>query len=120
MAGWQTAYLLAWAGILKATAELKKEKITSSYDCLNQPWGNNPELFKEITLGDGTYTVGYKIGSGDSAQIIYGLVDEARKVNLNKAAPGVLRELFKCLIGLTQNEAQALENAITDWQASRP
>lgn len=112
----QLSYFIARAGVFKAMAELKKESISSWYDCLNEPWSHSPELFKEIELGDGSYTVSYKIGSGEAESIGYGLIDEERKLNINLIIPGALRELLKYLMGLTHNEAQAIANCIADWR----
>ncbi|MBU0477278.1 general secretion pathway protein GspK [bacterium] len=71
------------AGIKRACYELNKDK---EYDSLNDSWSDNPEAFKNAGVGDGTFTtVSYQIEDDNKDMTsIYGMIDEERKININK------------------------------------
>jgi general secretion pathway protein K len=110
-------YYSAQAGVKRAMAVMGEDE-TESYDALNDAWSNNEEAFKEIELGDeGYFSVGYDPGDGDSFQegMRYGLVDEERKLNINKAPFEVLKQFFKSVGETTAQEADEIVDAILDW-----
>ena len=87
------ALYLAKAGYLRAVVELERDP-TPQVDCLLDPWAHNPQAFQEATLGQGSFTVSYRLpGEAGSAGIVYGVVDEDRKVNINTAPKAVLARL---------------------------
>lgn len=120
----QKLRLIGEAGVQKAIYELLRSRERPSlYDALNQSWSRNEAGFKEIEVGDGQFSVFYKV---DFAQgpvpphkdvEWYGLIDEERKININLIKSSqVLRRLFREAMAVSEDEAAALVDAIRDWQ----
>lgn len=108
---------LAQAGVQRARAVLQEDE-TESYDALNDAWADNEEAFREIGLGDeGYFSVSYEAGDGSSPdeEIRYGLMDEERKLNVNKASFEVLKQFFESVGEATAQEAGDIADAILDW-----
>jgi len=110
-------HFIAEAGVKKAIAELNKKE-PSEYDALNEAWSNNPDIFKEINIGLGMFSVGYNYLDYQSGnqQTRYGLVDEERKLNLNKAELNEIQRLIMIATGFEEAEAQSLAASIVDWR----
>lgn len=110
-------YYMATAGVEKAIAEVKND-ITDSYDALSDTWSNNEEAFKEIRLDDGSFSIKYEIPGAvdEETSIGYGLIDEERKININKATKNVLENFFKIVGEKTRAEAEDIACAIIDWR----
>jgi DNA uptake protein ComE-like DNA-binding protein len=103
------ALYLAKAGYFRASAEIEKD-LTPKLDSYLDSWAHNPELFQEARLGEGTFTVGYTVLAGDgSEEIVYGVMDEDRKVDVNSASQAVLLRLP----GMTDEIA----DAVLEWRA---
>ena len=103
------ALYLAKAGYFRASAEIEKD-LTPKLDSYLDSWAHNPELFQEARLGEGTFTVGYPVLTGDgSEEIVYGVMDEDRKVDVNSASQAVLLRLP----GMTDEIA----DAVLEWRA---
>ena len=86
----QEAYYLAKAGIERAILAVnsdKEERVDTLSQCgisFDEESVESAEtLFKNIPLGNGSFSVSYKAENG---QPIYGVLDEERKINLNKYA----------------------------------
>lgn len=111
--------LIAEAGVRKAYSLLMNQEDDSS-DSLNEPWSDNPAEFKERMIGAGTFSIVYDSIDERSGKLIkrYGLIDEERKININKAPMNVLERLFKIALGLGEMEAQELSASIIDWRDS--
>lgn len=96
LTGYQIAKLktfyLAKAGITKAISVLESTEATE-FEALNQSWNNNPEIFDQISLGEGTFIVSYSSGESDFQKIYYGTIDEERKINVNYATRKMLESL---------------------------
>ena len=108
---------LAQAGIRQALAELNKEKKTSWYDSLRDSWCNNAEVFKSISLGEGSFTVSHQyIEDNDSRITFYGISDEERKLNFNTAGLSIIKKLLEEVGGLDKLESQKVAAAIVDWR----
>ncbi|MBI4712088.1 MAG: general secretion pathway protein GspK, partial [Planctomycetes bacterium] len=125
------AYFIARSGITQALAELKRDAKSSGYDGLNETWSNSPEVFQERKVGEGYFNVSHPVNSvgGDPTTyggegitgtaetvLLYGLVDEERKINLNSAPPQHLINLFEEQAGLTPSESKSIANCIIDWR----
>ncbi len=119
-------HFIGEAGIKKAIAELAKEQKETSeakektYDALNDAWSNNADAFKEVRVGDGMFNICHNYIDEESglAEIRYGLIDEERKININKIDQVVLERLFKIVLGFGEIEAQELAASIIDWRDS--
>lgn len=111
-------YFIAEAAIKKATVELKKEP-EKTYDALKDTWSNNIAAFKEIDIGGGKSSILYDYIDEQSGiqETRFGLLDEERKLNINKLDATVLRRLFR-ILGLDEIESQELAASIIDWRDS--
>jgi len=110
---------VAESGVTKAVHVLKQVSgIHASCDSLNDRWSRSEADFREIPLEDGIFSVCYRNeGSNREPAIVYGVVDEERKINLNRVkAVSVLAKLFRFGAGLSEEEASALSASILDWR----
>ena len=110
---------IAEAGIKKAAVQVSSRE-PQAYDALQDKWSNNPVEFKDIGLGGGSFSIRYdytneKTGVGETR---YGLIDEERKININKATREVLGRLLSIVLGLDEIGAQELAASIIDWRDS--
>ena len=103
------ALYLAKAGYFRALVELEQDP-TPQVDSYLDPWAYNLEAFQRATLGEGSFTVSYLLPGEDGSEgVVYGVVDEDRKVNLNTASQAVLLRLP----GMTDEMA----DSVLDWRA---
>jgi len=116
---------IAEAGVKKAISQLKKRAETETeteterqYDSLNDDWSNNIGAFKQIRVADGRFDICYDYIDEQSAisETRYGLIDEERKLNINKASHTILRRLFRIVLDFDKIEAQELAASIVDWR----
>lgn len=121
------ATCLAKAGINAIISEKQKD-ISPLVDRFNESWSNkmsadeNP-VFQNYSLGDGTFTIryAYKQSKSDNMEtILYGMMDEQSKFNINNITDDTKRkqfvELLKLIItGIGQEETENLVNALADW-----
>lgn len=109
------ALSLAKAGYRRAVAAVPAlaSAIPPLTDAYPDPWFSSPEAFQEVALGQGRYTVSVRIREGgDTDQIVYGAMDEDRKINLNTASKLVLVQLPE----MTEEAADSL----LDWVDLNP
>lgn len=118
------AHLIARAGIHKALAlkRLEYEKKRShTIDALSQLWANQPEIFKNYSFGEGFYNIAYPAPDEEKGffhkqkTFLYGLSDEASRLNINKASPEMLTQLI-ILFGVDEDEAEEIAYCIVDWR----
>jgi type II secretory pathway component PulK len=112
-------HYVAKAGVKKAIAELKNTSV-KTYDTFRDEWSNNPAAFSNISVGDGQASVSYEYfdDNAKAARTLYGLIDEERKININKADPQTLERLFRIVLKMEEPEAQELSASIVDWRDS--
>lgn len=109
---------LAKAGVASAIIEIRADE-TENYDALNESWSYNEEAFKEISLTDEGYcSLEYLLLSeeDEEGEKRYGLIDEERKININKAPAGVLKEFLEVVAKLAFQDAADIADAIVDWR----
>lgn len=108
---------IAQAGIKKAIMELTQKEI-KTYDCLDDGWSDNAGAFGNIKIGDGEFTASYNELNTKSGflETHYGLIDEERKINLNKVSAEVLARLFKIILSYDDTRSSELAAAIVDWR----
>jgi general secretion pathway protein K len=110
-------YYLAKAGVKRAILEIVKNDATDSYDALKESWSNNEDGFKEIELEEGTFSVQRIAYTGQGTEEIkYGLIDEERKININKASYSVLKKFFEIAGETTSQQAADIAASIIDWR----
>ncbi|MFA5500042.1 MAG: hypothetical protein WC404_03065 [Candidatus Omnitrophota bacterium] len=107
---------LAKAGIIKSQELLARDN--NSYDSVREcgimvspinTSGETDQLARIFTegLGDGKFTVSYE----EEGKTLYGMMDEERKININKASA----EVLKNLLGSDNEEAA---ESIVNWRSS--
>jgi len=105
----------AKAGVQRAIFEIIEEDTTDAYDALNESWSNNEEEFKEVTLGEeGSFSIKYQVGDSEE-ESRYGLIDEERKININKAPEATLARFFEIVGETASLEASEMAAAVMDW-----
>ncbi|MDD5422529.1 MAG: type II secretion system protein GspK [Candidatus Omnitrophica bacterium] len=105
------AQYLARAGVKRAILELEKGDKTADYDAFGDTWDNNTGAFKEVDLGDGTFST----VNGSTGEPVYGLMDEERKININKSSYDILRRLLEAK-EVEPETAASIAAAIIDWR----
>lgn len=110
-----TAYYLAKAGVERAILEIGRN--SNAWDNLTEPWCNNEEIFKDIRLGDGSFSVSYS-HTLIAGQVVtnYGVIDEERKININKASCSLLKSLIEVAGKLDSMTASEISSSIIDWR----
>ena len=114
--------MMAAAGIEKARAVIFREPeagekpLTPAEQQLR--WSDNPAAFGGIPFAAGTVDVRYDDYDPVHDQWVtrYGLVDEDRKINVNRAGREILARLAAVVLGLDDDAADDLGTAIYDWR----
>ena len=91
------AHYLARAGINKAITEIEKD--SPDCDSLKDKWADNKETFSQMKLGEdeeGVISISYI----DKEEEKFGVRDEERKININKAPPELLTALLEKYAGM--------------------
>jgi type II secretory pathway component PulK len=117
----QNLQMLAESGVRKfiATQHLVQKNFSAETDVFaKQKYFNNPDDFKDIPLGAGIFSVCRDCQQGVMADMSkkYGVVGEASKININHADRTVLKRLVETLVGLEEESAKKLADAIVDWR----
>ncbi len=109
-------FYLAQAGAQKAMAVLAEDK-TKDSDGFNDEWANSEDAFKDMRLGEeGHVNVSYDFVDDDGKKKTrYGLADEERKININKATGEVLKQLIELTAQTTSQTASDIADSILDW-----
>lgn len=110
-------HLIADAGVKKAIAALISEPV-KAYDSLADTWSNNANTFRDMHIGAGRVNIIYQYYNEKEGafETFYGLIDEERKININRTDKLVLERLFMSVSGLNEAMAQDLAASIIDWQ----
>jgi len=106
-------FFIAKAGAVKTAVEMQKYA-TNSWQCLNEPWANDTNLSREISLGVGYFTRQCPVSDSDSERC--GLIDEERKININTAPYEVLQNCLVLAGGFSSSKAADIAAAIIDWR----
>lgn len=103
---------------------LKHRKSNEPFDALNQTWSQNEAEFKEIKIGDGSFSVVHSVESYDSkthdTETVprYGLIDEESKININAVKSlDILIKLFSEVASMSLRDADALARAMESWKS---
>ncbi|HOW36416.1 MAG TPA: type II secretion system protein GspK [Candidatus Omnitrophota bacterium] len=112
---------VAEAGVKKAIAVLNSTYVGDSpvYSVERKiKWHDNGYQFGHIEIGNGVCEVSYDSvdGAGWHRQKYYGIVDEERKININKTDATTLENLFKLVLGRDARVARDLALAIINWR----
>jgi len=104
------------AGVKKAIFEVSRDN-NSGVDSFADYWAHNDEDFKDININNGKFSVFYNLNEGGKINKVFGIVDEARKVNINKVGIIILQRLFEAL-DFSEYDAKALAASIVDFRDS--
>ncbi len=96
---------LAWSAIDHASAAVLND--FQPWQTLTDPWSDDEARFYESRLGDGAYTL-FHPTYGDDGRFLWGLEDEASKINLNYAPKEVLLRLPRV--------TEEIADSIIDWR----
>ena len=108
--------LIAEAGINKAILQLAKEDFTG-FTAFRNLCLDTPAASKDIPIGDGKVDICYPVTDPLGREVLrYGVVDEARKININKANMATLKRLFVAATGCDIMQAQELAACVIDWR----
>ncbi|MBP7216785.1 MAG: general secretion pathway protein GspK, partial [Candidatus Omnitrophica bacterium] len=103
----------------KALIFLAEKRKDMTFCALNDELSNNPARFQDMRIKDALASVGSSvIGSDGLPTFRYGLIDEARKININTADLAVLTRLFQVTAGIDASEATDLAASCIDWRDS--
>lgn len=112
-------FTVAHAGVLRMASILIPEE-SNVYDTTLGLWANNPLYFKNIPVGDGTFTFETPIYDEATRKIVHrnGAVDEQSKINLNLADADTLTRLFRDGLEIGDDTSRSIAHAIIDWRDS--
>lgn len=91
----------AQAGVKQMMLQIEKDS-TDLYDCFSDTWSTEGGLLKGKGLSGGTFRVE--------------LVDEERKINVNKAPYDVLKNFFEIVGEESSQDAEDLADSVIDWR----
>ncbi len=103
---------LAKSAIQRVLLELRADKFPV-FDAFQESWSSNPAALKDVDLMTGKFSVVCR----QDGLTLYGACDEAGKINVNKATPDMLKNLFMAadpLLG--KNTAEEIADAVADWR----
>ncbi len=113
---------IAFSCIQKAIAVLQDEIMMSQINGFNPLLTkivrlNNPSQFRQIVFGVGSGGISYHDhGLGQDSGKQYGVLDEEGRLNLNTADRPALKRLIMAVLGMEEEEADHLADAIYDWR----
>lgn len=107
------------AGVKKAVAVLRRD--LSQHAQIYTSAGkaarhNNIFDFKDLTIGGRTVNVSYREGAAESGLQHFGIRDEERKININRANRIVLRNIITLAVGVDEDRAAVLAESIIEWR----
>jgi type II secretory pathway component PulK len=112
---------LAKAGVNRSISEAVNDK-TQNYDDLKDSWADNQDVFKDMSFqknSSESVTIGYLTQDRKTGKdtVVYGLIDEERKININRIDAIGQRQLFEILKNtkLDTAKAEELKNIIVEW-----
>lgn len=77
---------------------------------------NNPKEFFLIRVGSGEYVVEHEVKDHLINKKHYGVIDEERKININRTTPDVLKRLIRLTTDLKDDEAEKLAESMSNWR----
>jgi type II secretory pathway component PulK len=114
---------LIWAAMHYAQNQVRLDKektIDTVYQCGFSLQDNKTpqDIFSQVRLQDGSFDISYLLDAGEGQKdVCYGLQDEERRININgihKQNNRILVHFFM-LVGLPEQQAQALVDEIVSW-----
>jgi general secretion pathway protein K len=104
---------IARAGIKKAILEIAYD-VSDTVDGYAEQWASGGTLFKDVAAGMGSYSLFVSYPQKDVPPA-YGIIDEARKINVNTAERKILQRLFESL-GVSSDDSAKIAASIIDFR----
>lgn len=98
------ALYAARSGVEKSIVKIATEK-PSAFSALKEGWSRDEDAFRDVKAADAVFSL-----EG------YGLIDEERKININKAAQVVLKNSFVIIGEVDDHDASVIAASIMDWR----
>ncbi len=108
-------HLIALAGVNKAILAISKDD-SSRIDSFLDVWASKKEEFKDIKIGLGRFNVFYNYPQDGTIRTMFGVVDEARKININKVDMKIIERLFEIVLNVSESEAKEFAASIIDFR----
>jgi len=89
---------------------------SEGFDSFSDTWASDEEEFKNIKVNLGEFNVFYNYYEDGKIERKYGVVDEARKININKANTKTIERLFEAVFDMSKTEAKELSAAVIDFR----
>ena len=118
------AYYIAKAALQMVAGGLEKDvnNYDTFYECgLSLESDQTPEeIFKDVPLAEGYYTVSYKKHFQQEPRVLYGLIDEERKININALNyySDIALEKLLMLLDVDSETAKTIASSVVDWHDS--
>ncbi len=107
----------AAAATAKAYIRLQLEKSEYLYNVdVKSRLHNNVSVFSEIALGEDRAQISYVSRDGNANVLLFGVIDEERKININTASVITLNRLLVKVLGLRADDARLMAESILDWR----
>lgn len=114
----RSRYAMQMASALSC-AHIRQQLTLSNFaytSILKSALHNNPTVFSRILLGKDSAQVGYQQGMNDGRVDHFGVIDEERKINVNKTDALTLQRLLESVLSLKPEQAGRLSRSILDWR----
>ncbi|MCK5849374.1 MAG: general secretion pathway protein GspK [Kiritimatiellae bacterium] len=115
----QIAYHAAKAGVERAIMEVACD--SNGWDSVTESWGDNEDIFKDISVGEGRFTVSWSTKQKHATKTVkYGMKDEESRINLNSIhiKKPVFRAMLERIGEISREDASRIADAILDWRDS--
>jgi len=109
-------FYIAEAGIKYAIMHLRRVDTLVNVDYLAERWSDQPDLFKHVRVGKGSFQISYDLMDGEFSRVMYGMQDEESKININTVDVQVIVRLLEIVADLSHNQAERLAYCIVDWR----
>lgn len=103
---------------IKAYMENKSKDPRPFTDSLSDWWADDAHIFGQRKIGHGSFVLEYTHVDSltGKERIRYGLRDENRKININRASKEILKRLFTQVAGLGEERAEKISLSVIDWR----
>ena len=114
-------YNIAEAGIKQTISQIGNCDKEIPVVLLKDSWSNNENVFREIPVLNGSFTVGCfdlyaQDSDADKTGLIYGAVDVISRLNINSATLDELSRLIEYTVAVDKDSAQGIASCIIDWR----
>lgn len=122
---------IAKAAVMRAIGEAMNDLLESgeaeeegSVFSYAKPWALDEDLFRDVSIGDGSFTVSFEAQSSEDSEereVYFGLEDEQARININAVASirpkNRAKKIIKTILGedVDKDDKTIISGAIIDW-----